>query len=94
MRTARAPPCGFNEGIGMVWSRKLPKPIYLNDGRTIHTLAAARDLMLSLPQHRQIDAPWQDVAQFLLAAARHGQRQPVRDAGTIVTRVLLAEGLL
>jgi hypothetical protein len=77
----------------MVWSRKLPQPIYLNDGRTIGTLAAARDLMLSLPQHRQADARWQDVAQFLLAAARQGQFQPVRDAGTIVTRVLQAEGL-
>ena len=27
----------------MVWSRKLAKPIYLNDGRTIGTLAAARE---------------------------------------------------
>jgi hypothetical protein len=88
------PPCDFDEGVEMVWSRKLPKPIYLNDGRTIHTLAAARDFMLSLPQHRQADTPWQDVAQFLLAAARQGQLQPVRDAGTIVTRVLQAEGLI
>jgi hypothetical protein len=37
----------------MVWSRKLPKPIYLNDGRTIGTLAAARDFMLEIPPGRR-----------------------------------------
>ena len=78
----------------MVWSRKLPRPIYLNDGRTIGTLAAARDLMLSLSPLRQSDRHWQDAAALLLQAAHIGRLDPVRDAGAQVARALEAEGLI
>ena len=78
----------------MVWSRKLPRPIYLNDGRTIGTLAAARDLMLSLSPLRQSDRHWQDAAELLLQAARIGRLDPVRDAGVQLSRALEAEGLI
>jgi hypothetical protein len=78
----------------MVWSRKLPKPIYLNDGRTIGTLAAARDLMLSLPPHSQTNAYWQDTAEILLESARNGRIDPSRDPGAQVSRALQAEGLI
>jgi hypothetical protein len=70
----------------MVWSRKLPKPIYLNDGRTIGTLAAARDLMLALPQRNQANEHWQCAAELLLEAAYLGRQEPIREAGTQVTR--------
>jgi hypothetical protein len=78
----------------MVWSRKLPKPIYLNDGRTIGTLAAARDLMLSLPSRSQTNVYWQDAAEILLETARNGRIDPLRDAGAQVSRALQAEGLI
>lgn len=78
----------------MVWSRKLPKPIYLNDGRTIGTLAAARDLMLSLSERRQSDRHWRDAAELLLQAARIGRLDPIRDAGAQVSRALEVDGLI
>jgi hypothetical protein len=78
----------------MVWSRKLPRPIYLNDGRTVGTLAAARDLMLSLPQNRQTCEHWQWAAELLLEAAYFGRQNPVREAGTQVVHALAADGLI
>jgi hypothetical protein len=78
----------------MVWSRKLPRPIYLNDGRTIGTLAAGRDLMLSLPPRRQASEHWQCAAERLLEAANMGRIDPVRDAGAHLSRALKAEGLI
>jgi hypothetical protein len=58
----------------MVWSRKLPRLIYLNDGRTVGTLAAARDLMLSLPQILQASEHWQSAAKLLLRPPTEGVR--------------------
>jgi hypothetical protein len=82
------------KGGSMVWSRKLPKPIYLNDGRTIGTLAAARDLMLSFSLSRQSDPHWQDAAARLLHAAHIGRLDPIREAGAQVSRALEADGLI
>jgi hypothetical protein len=53
----------------MTWSRKLPKPLYLNDGRTLATLAQARDAVLALPQLCQTDPHWQHAAELLLGDA-------------------------
>jgi hypothetical protein len=78
----------------MVWSRKLPRLIYLNDGRTVGTLAAARDLMLSLPQILQASEHWQSAAKLLLEAAYRGRQEPVRDAGNQVAHALAADGLI
>jgi hypothetical protein len=78
----------------MVWSRKLPRPIYLNDGRTIGTLSAARDLLLALPQGRRASEQWQFAAELLLEAAYRGRNDQVRDAGTQMSRALEAEGLI
>jgi hypothetical protein len=78
----------------MVWSRKLPKPIYLNDGRTIGTLSAARDLMLTLPPGTQANEHWQSAAHLLVEAAYRGRLDPVRDAGIQVSRALQADGLI
>jgi hypothetical protein len=78
----------------MIWSRKLPKPIYLNDGRTIGTLSAARDLMLALPLRQQANEHWQSAAELLLEAACRGRLDPVRNAGAQVSRALEVEGLI
>jgi hypothetical protein len=80
--------------LKMVWSRKLPRPIYLNDGRTVGTLAAARDLMLSFSQVRQASEHWQSAAALLLEAAYRGRREPVQDARTQVAHALAADGLV
>jgi len=78
----------------MVWSRKLPRPIYLNDGRTIGTLAAARDLLMSFSERRLNDPHWRDTAALLLEAARIGRLDPIRDAGAQLSRSLEFEGLI
>jgi hypothetical protein len=78
----------------MLWSRKLPRPIYLNDGRTIGTLAAARDVMMSLPPSGRNNPHWQDAAETLLEAARIGRHDRVREAGAQVSRALETEGLV
>ena len=78
----------------MVWSRKLPRPIYLNDGRTIGTLAAARDLLMSFSERRLDDPHWRAAAALLLEAARLGRLDPIRDAGVQLSRALEFEGLI
>jgi hypothetical protein len=64
----------------MTWHRKLPKTLYLNDGRTVATLAQARDVMLALPQLHQTNTHWQDAAALLLQAAYRGRLAPISDA--------------
>ena len=53
----------------MPWTRPLPTPIALHDGRTLVTLADARVLMRSLPSQRQRDEQWRYVDGLLLEAA-------------------------
>jgi hypothetical protein len=77
----------------MVWSRRLPKPIYLNDGRTIHTLGAARDFILAIPPAQRASPHWRDAAEVLLKAAYRGRHEEVQDAGRRVSRALQVEGL-
>jgi hypothetical protein len=78
----------------MTWSRKLPKPLYLNDGRTLTTLAQARDAVLALPQPHQADQHWQHAAELLSEASNRGRQDPILDAQTQLSRALEAEGLI
>jgi hypothetical protein len=78
----------------MTWSRKLPKPLYLNDGRAIVTLAQARDVMLTLPYERQTNPYWQEAAEVLMKAAYRSRQDPIHDAGQHLSRALRADGLL
>lgn len=78
----------------MTWSRKLPKPLYLNDGRTIATLAEARDVMLTLARDRHTNPYWRDAADLLMRAAYRGRQDPINDAGAQLSRVLRADGLI
>jgi len=74
------------------WSRKFPSPITLRDGRTIATLAEARDLVLALPALHQRNGHWQYAAiQILKAAADTAAVGPAQAQLRIALR---AEGLL
>lgn len=77
----------------MTWTRKLPIPILLKDGRTIATLGQARDVMLALPEHRRMKPFWQYAAELLLDAAEQGGGD-IDDAWAQLSRALTAEGLL
>lgn len=81
-------------GDSMTWDRKLPKPLYLNDGRTVATLGQARDVMLALPQLRQANSHWQDAAELLLQAAYRGRLVPILDAEAQLSQALAAEGMI
>jgi hypothetical protein len=78
----------------MSWSRRLPKPLYLNDGRTIATLAQARDAMLALSRLPQTNPHWRQAADLLLEAAYRGRQDPILDAGMQLSRALEADGLI
>ena len=78
----------------MTWSRRLPEPLRLNDGRTIATLAEARDLMLTLPHDPEIDPRWREAAETLLKAAYRGRQDPIHDARRELSRALRANGLI
>jgi hypothetical protein len=75
------------------WSRRLAKPIYLNDGRTVATLAHARDLMLEIPTALRGAAHWRLAADLVVAAARLGGQEPIRLAGAQMSSALRADDL-
>jgi hypothetical protein len=76
----------------MSWSRKLPSPIALKDGRTLSTLADARSLMQSLPTSREWHEHWL-YADGLMKEAAMG-RGAIREAQTHLTRALRQAGLI
>jgi hypothetical protein len=78
----------------MTWSRKLPKPLYLNDGRTLATLAQARDAVLALPRLHQIDLQWRHAVELLLEASNRDRQDPILDVGMQLSRALETEGLI
>jgi hypothetical protein len=78
----------------MTWSRRLPKPLRLNDGRTIATLAEARDVMLTLAHEAEANPHWREAAELLMKAAYRGRQDPIHDAGMQLSRALRADGLI
>jgi hypothetical protein len=78
----------------MSWSRRLPKPLYLNDGRTIVTLAQARDVMLALSKVDQTNPHWRRAAELLMEAAYRGRQEQIQDAGVELSEALRADGLI
>jgi hypothetical protein len=78
----------------MSWSRRLPTPLYLSDGRTIATLGEARDAMLTISRLEQSNPHWRLAAELLMEAAYRGRRDPIMDVGAQVTLALRADGLL
>jgi hypothetical protein len=78
----------------MTWNRKLPKSLRLNDGRTITTLANARDMLLKLPQDDQAHSHWMSAGELLLQAAYRGRKTPIVDVGAELSRALQRHGLI
>ena len=78
----------------MRWTRKLPKPVFLNDGRTVATLAQARDILLALPQIRQSNPHWLDAAEQLMEAAHRGGRDVILEAGKQFSLAMKANDLI
>jgi len=78
----------------MPWSRRLPKSLRLNDGRTLSTLAEARDLLLDLPPLDQAHPQWIDAGELLLQAAYRGRQEPIADVERQISRALQVKGLI
>jgi hypothetical protein len=75
------------------WSKKLPEPIKLRDGRELHTLSDARALILGLAESRQHRPTWAYAVELLLQAAETGNHGDVVDAWAQISRAAYAEGL-
>jgi hypothetical protein len=56
----------------MSWSTRLRHPIKLSDGRILHTLGDARDMVLALPAKDQRLGKWQELADLLMRTERAG----------------------
>jgi hypothetical protein len=76
----------------MPWTRKLPTPIKLSDGRTIVDLGDAREVLLSIPARRRRIVCWRLSKGFLKEAV--AERSPVTKVQEVFLRALKAEGLL
>jgi hypothetical protein len=76
----------------MAWTRKLPEPIALKDGRVIVTLNDARMVMRSLPARSQRSDAWFYAGGLMLEAAT--LRGPIREMVAELRRALRADGLL
>jgi len=76
----------------MPWTARFWRPIALKDGRTIATLADARDVLLSAPSIAQRQPHWRDAAELLSRAAR--SKSAMDEALWQMLRALKAEGLI
>ncbi len=84
---------GICEQIGMsCWTRKLPEPTPLKNGRPLSTLADARALMLALPDATRRKELWIYTAGLMYETAngRGGMTATVAS----LTRRLKDEGLI
>jgi hypothetical protein len=76
----------------MPWTDEFWRPINLKDGRRIGGLAAARVLILSLPEPSQSHAHWQHAVEMLSRAAE--SKSAIDDAQAQMLRALKAEELI
>jgi hypothetical protein len=75
------------------WGRRFAEPIRLRDGRSIATLAQARDLILSLTDVQQQRSFWCYAVVLLLAAAESGEAADIQDAANQLLRALTVENM-
>jgi hypothetical protein len=75
------------------WTRRF-KAIPLADGRTIASLAEARDLLASLPPARRDDRHWKYAGDLLVRAADRNEKYSTMDARAQLARALKEEGLV
>ena len=78
----------------MAWSRRFPNSFHLNDGRTLSTLAQARELFLDLPQSDQANTHWVSAGELLMQGAYRGRQTPILDVGMEFSRALRVDGLI
>jgi hypothetical protein len=78
----------------MSWSRRFPTSLHLNDGRTLSTLAQARDLVLDLPQLDQANSHWASAGELLVQGAFRNRQTPISDVCTQFSRALHVDGLI
>lgn len=76
----------------MNWDMKFWRPVKLKNGRTIETLADARDLMRALPEFRRRNPEWQFAAGLLARASE--ATSLLDDALAQLLRALKAEELI
>lgn len=72
----------------MSWSSRMSKPLVLEDGRILRTLADARAMVLALPEREQTTRRWQMLAGLLLNAAKAGHDGLTGVATSQIERVL------
>ncbi len=78
----------------MSWSKKMPMPIRLRDGRELHTLSDAGELILRLPDSIQQRSTWTYATELLMQAAKSGRKDDMVDACHQVARAAKADGML
>jgi hypothetical protein len=83
----------FCGAVLVSWTKKLPEPIRLRDGRELITLSDARALILGLAESRQHRPTWTYAVELLLQAADTGKPDDLKDAWAQVSRAAHAEGL-
>ena len=78
----------------MSWSKKLPGPIKLRDGRELATLSDARSLILDLTKSRRARPTWLYATELILRAAETGKRADLAEARRQIARAASADGIL
>lgn len=62
---------------GEDWSRTLPRPIVVRNGKTLRRLSECRGYVLNLDEGEQAQPYWQRMATLLLEAAKGGDIEEV-----------------
>jgi hypothetical protein len=79
--------------LAMLWSRRLPNPVILKDGRRFDTLRDAANFILALPERRHVNPNWRHASELLMAAAQ-GSSAFTEEFATQLKRALEADGLI
>jgi hypothetical protein len=74
------------------WSKRLPEPIDLRDGRELRTLSDVRAFVLGLNERIAHKPTWAYAVELLLTAAETGKRPMVIDVRHQVARAAKADG--
>lgn len=72
----------------------MPAPILLRDGRELHTLSDAGELILRLPDTIQQRSTWTYATELLQQAAKSDREHDLVDACHQVARAAKADGML
>jgi hypothetical protein len=78
----------------MDWLHAFPESLVLSDGRTLHTLKEAGDLLMGLPALHQRNGHWMHAMELLMAAAEEPSSETIERTASQMNRALRAEGLI